>query len=305
MGVQNSATTVEKSTEIRLKNMLFATDFSPCSASALPHALALARHFGAKLYLAHVIWDEALLLPESDAKTTALSEAQGRAELEMARILEPIRSSGIPYEVLLKAGEIPDVLSELIAKRDVGLMVIGTHGRRGLRRLLMGSVAEEIFRLAPCPVLNVGPNVYDKAPTDIAWQAILYATDLSPISLCALPYAFFLTNECAAHLTVLHVVEGPVGTTIHDKHAAREAFEKRLRELIVGQGHLWHEPELRVSFGVVAEGILETAADLGAGLIVLGVHHARPYARAATHLPNATINKVICQARCPVLTVSG
>src|SRR5208282_5444485 len=130
--------TVEVGKRITLKNVLFATDFSPCSNAALPYALSVASQFGATLHATHV----------------------------MPTIAEMVLMS-------------PDGWPTMAEEAKIDLLVLGTHGRSGVRKLILGSVAEEVFRRAACPVLSVGPNVSCKAKGEIQFQQILFATDLS------------------------------------------------------------------------------------------------------------------------------
>ena len=124
-----------------------------------------------------------------------------------ARLEEQLQ--GVPHEVLFGVGDVWKVLSRLIGEHDVDLILVGTHGRTAARKLLMGSVAEKIFRQATCPVLIVGPNVPGMKNGGRQFQRILFATDFSKDSLAALPYAVSLTEEDQSQLALLHVVEQP------------------------------------------------------------------------------------------------
>ena len=111
------------------------------------------------------------------------------------------------------------------------MLVLGTHGRAGLGKLLIGSVAEEVFRRASCPVMTVGPHASSKVQNEIHFQHILFATDFSPDSLAALPYAVSLAKEDQAKLTFLHVVEQPAAGIV-DLDAVTSALMLRLHKLI-------------------------------------------------------------------------
>jgi nucleotide-binding universal stress UspA family protein len=100
-------------------------------------------------------------------------------------------------------------LAKAIQEKKIDLIVMGTRGRSGVGKFLLGSSAEEVFRQAPCPVLTVGPHSPAKAPHE--FTRIVFATDFSPESVAALPYAVSLAQECQAHLTLLHVVAEPKG----------------------------------------------------------------------------------------------
>jgi nucleotide-binding universal stress UspA family protein len=185
------------------------------------------------------------------------------------------------------------------------LIVIGTKGRTGLERALLGSAAEEIFRRAPCPVLTVGPHISRDTERRLEMKEILYATDFSPESLSALPYAVSLAQEHQARLTILHVIgEEKVGELVHAGNYV-ESTKRRLRALVLPEANAWCEPNFRVEKGPAAEKIMEVAIALGADLIVLGVRGAAGHMGTATHLSHPTAHRVVIQAECPVLTVRG
>src|SRR5581483_9884454 len=150
--------TLEQVTAVGLKNILLSTDFSTASAHALAHAITLARHYHAKLHIVHVLKSPAHegipldLLPELDRK-------HQEAEAAMLGIMRTPELQDISHDVWLQAGPIWNALSSLIENTKIDLLMLGTSGREGLKKLLMGSVAEEVFRRAACPVLTVGPQV--------------------------------------------------------------------------------------------------------------------------------------------------
>jgi nucleotide-binding universal stress UspA family protein len=111
------------------------------------------------------------------------------------------------HEALFGTGDVWTVLSRLIRERDIDLVVLGTHGRTGARKLLMGSIAEKVFRHATCPVLTAGPNVSPNPEGKARFQPILFATDFGKESLEALPFALHLAEKGRAQLTMLHVVD--------------------------------------------------------------------------------------------------
>ena len=188
------------------------------------------------------------------------------------------------------------------------MIVMGTHGRTGFPKLTLGSVAENVFRKASCPVLTVGPN----SPADWperemgAEKAILLATDFGDASLAALPYGASIANRSRSKLVVLYVnrpvPESPANSVFGDETVSEElryAALQQLQKLLPGD--LGIEPELRVTAGLPVDGILSEAAGNSAGLIVLGLHR-RSLLVPAEHLPS-TAYGVVIQARCPVLTV--
>jgi universal stress protein A len=136
--------TVEAGRRIELKNVLFATDFSLCSNAALRYALSVARRDGAMLHVAHVM-PEVDMLFMSPENWQAVTEKEDKETQEFIEQLESYLQ-GLPHHVLTPRGEVSDALAQIIERREIDLLVLGTHGRAGVSKLLMGSVAEEIFR---------------------------------------------------------------------------------------------------------------------------------------------------------------
>ena len=287
--------------QIRLRNILFATDLDLSSQAALFCALDLARRYNAALYTVNVMPH----LPFVEAAEPDPEQIKLVAMQKLAALAEPFK--GIKHKELIEQGEVPEVLSKLVEDNDIDLVVIGTGARKGLEKLLLGSVAEEVFRTATCPVLTVGPHV-THWEIDGNLRHILFATDFGPESVHALPYALSLAENNKALLTLLHVSPEPSaplpepepGTMpVLDPSEVVASGEKQLRALIPEGIELWHEPEYLVQFGPTAETILRiSAADVD--LIVLGVK--RP-AALTKHLGAGVAYKIACDACCPVLSV--
>jgi nucleotide-binding universal stress UspA family protein len=305
--------TIEMKQSVSFKNILLATDFSSISKSALASAAAIASRYGSKIYLVHVIPSEPRMPIPIEPSFPELDRDRFEAELAMQALVSGDQLREIPHETLLPRGPIWPVLSKLIERDEIDLLVVGTHGRAGLRKLILGSVAEELFRQACCPVLTIGPAV--PAAIGGEFRRILLATDFGPASLHALPYACSLATESKGALTLLHVLtQVPglavwpywyLGTNVAEglETAKRNTLE-RLQRLIPPETMLPSDPELLVGFGSVSHEILEAAAASQADLIVMGVNRTASV-RVSAHLPWATAQEVVCHATCPVLTVRG
>lgn len=278
--------------------ILLATDFSVAAEAALRYAVDLARRYPSKLYVVHVIPTvlhqfrppKPLLMPYEDA----LREAKQRMHEVAARL------QGLPHEAIVLAGEVPEVLSEFVRKHEVRLLVLGTRGRRGLRRFMLGSVAEEIFRLAPCAVLTVGPKAGDVNPASAGSERILFPTDFTPDSLSALPHALALAREQQQKLMLLHVAPHSMRVL---STSAREYLVHKLRSLVPLADIPDAGLKCIVRFGSPEKTILRVATERKSTLIVLGVRGGGPYTRAATHLPGPTAYAIVARAPCPVLTL--
>ncbi|HEV2495722.1 MAG TPA: universal stress protein [Terriglobia bacterium] len=174
---------------VELRNILLATDFSPSSLAALPRVAAIARRYESKVYLLHVAVPDAYPLVSPEAAAWTAVEIGVSAKDQLERLANSKELEEIPHEALLVQGEVTEALRAAVGRHDIDLVIVGTHGRRGFRRLLMGSVAEGIFRSLPCPVLTVGPHVSGQAPEELTVKRILYPTDLSATSFRAAKYA--------------------------------------------------------------------------------------------------------------------
>jgi nucleotide-binding universal stress UspA family protein len=150
------------SARIALNNVLFATDFSAATETALPYAVAICRRYGSTLHAAHVI-DELNILTHGETVNPVTFESALEAELceareRMTHLVSELTC--IPHDTYIRRGEIWTVISDILGKQQIDLLVLGKHGRTGVGKLLMGSVAEEILRQALCPVLTVGPHAW-------------------------------------------------------------------------------------------------------------------------------------------------
>jgi nucleotide-binding universal stress UspA family protein len=292
-------------TPLTLRNILFLTDFSEPSEVASPFVITLAREYGAKAYALHVLTPGAFAYVSSEpdsARTEGLEEA---AQTEMLRI--DSQFSGLDHETMIIRGEsVWSVVDQVLRDCQMDLLVVGTHGRTGAMKLLLGSVAEEIFRRASVPMLTIGPLVRTGAHSGGRFHRVLLATDFSPEARAATPYAISMAHEHQAKLLLLHVMRKPEPKT--SERRAQDSVANvmhQLYELVPEHAELWCRPEVTVRFGNPAERILEAVREQEADLIVLGVRDAAGHLGAATHLERTTAHKVVAHAACPVLTVRG
>jgi nucleotide-binding universal stress UspA family protein len=208
--------------------------------------------------------------------------------------------AGINTEVLIEEGDIQSRLDKAIKEHNTDLVIIGTRGRTGLAKMLLGSVAEEIFRTVPCPVLTVGQHS-EARKANI--REILFATDFASEGPAAAAYAISLAQEFEARLTLLHVVPEPKPGELVSWSDVQDSSKKLLRKLVPSEAEAWCKPEYFVEHGDPGERILDLANLREVDLIVLGARPEKGVPGAATHLPIAVAHKVVAHANCPVLTV--
>ena len=280
---------------ISLKSVLLATDFSNASMQALPYAKAIAQRFNAKLFTGHVV-------PPDDypsglnSSEEAAQLASREAELKINDLLNSGPCHDLSCVGLVSTGDIWVGLSDFIRKYSIDLLVMGTVGRTGIRKFLLGSIAEEAMRESRCPVLTVGPESH--RAEDIEFRQILYATDFSADSLVALPYVFAFAKNYGSRLILVHGFEG----LTESPYLHRQMAKVRLRELVFNQADFVAEPEIIVEMGSPAEVVLKAAHDVTADLIIIGAHGAGGLPRVASHF-GSIAHKIVCRAVCPVLTV--
>lgn len=299
---------------VSVRNVLFATDFSATSGAALPYAAAICRRFGSTLHLFHALSEASLLMMTGGVDYVSMGTIYDDAEDEAKQRLEEICVSleDIPHRSYVRHGQVWNTLAPILAENKVDLIVLGTHGRTGLGKLLLGSVAEDILRQAACPVLTVGPKVtghaklpavpehgHDVAPPELELRHVVCATNFGKNSNAVAEAAITLAEEFRSRFSLLHVIEDY--TQLGRKPGPMEEGLRSLQELIPRDSTLQYAPELLLEFGPAPERILKVATDREADMIVLG---ARSSAEVGTsHFPWSSAHYVIAQAHCPVLTI--
>ncbi len=286
---------------IQVKNILFLTDFSQPSTTAAEYARALAKTYGAKVISLYV--QPPMVNPMTPPagwygleEAARLRNEEHRKELETAFL-------GVSLQILIRDGDLWSNVTTTVEKENIDLIVMGTHGRTGVKQFFLGSVAEEIFRQAECPVLLVGPAVSDAAEAPAQFTRILYPTNFGEEAKVAAAYAVSLAQEQQAYLTMLHVIEEPKVGELVKAHDVSAADEAALRKLVPADAEKWCVPDFIIERGRPAEKILDVAGRRKAQLIIMGVRKESGFPGAATHLPIAVAHEVVSKARCPVLTV--
>jgi nucleotide-binding universal stress UspA family protein len=307
---------------INIQRILCPIDYSDFSRRALEHAVAIARWYGSTVTAFHVsaVIPAAAFAPGMQAVTATPLTLEGREAMLAAleRFVGPeIRASGVPLEYdVVEGGAAAEILAKAKAMPS-DLIVLGTHGYSGFDRLVLGSVTEKVLRKAACPVLTVPAQAPDDKPSlEALFKRILCAVDLSDCSLAALRYAISLAKEADAHLTILSVVDLPLGLWPDAERApsklpadlrayietAERDREKALAGLIPADAGTYCTIDTAVMTGTPYRRILTAATDAKAGLLVMGV---RGRGAADLLLFGSTVQHVVRQAACPVLTIRG
>jgi nucleotide-binding universal stress UspA family protein len=267
-------------------HILCPVDFSELSAAAYRFAAGLAGSCAARLTAIHVYNFEAppYFTPARAGEIAAQFEST-RADAEAA-LRRFARESGGPGEaqVLIREGDPATAVLRAAAELRAGLIVMSTHGRSGVRRLLLGSVAERVLRASSIPVLTTRGS---EVPVRIG--SIVCPVNDSETSRQAFRAAARIASCCGSEVVVVHIDEGPHDRRIEDLCAWRSTADAPQCAV----------RELRRS-GDPAEEILKITAEVNAGLLVVGAEHKTFF--DSTVLGTTTV-RVVRHAHCPVLTV--
>ena len=286
--------------------ILVPIDFSAPSDAALAYARRLAGTREATLHVLHVAeatFLRAVVVDPRNRDTAVLNRLDALLSDEdrrRFRVLSAVEHSDEPADEIVRYARL----------KDIDLIVMGTHGRTGVAHILLGSVAEKVVRVAPCPVLTVRPTAGSIGATQLGPTRILAPTDFSPPSDRALEYARRLAAQCGAALHVLHVLEEGVDTAsfgsevfVPDSPEVRAARLKEAQDKLAhrsGSGdHERPHATTEVVVGSTARTISRYAADNNYDLIVMGTHGRTGLA----HLVMGSVAEhVVRTAPCPVLS---
>lgn len=302
---------------IRIKQILCPVDLSECSRHAFDRAVGIARCYDAKISILNVS-SAAAAVPSVPVAREGPG-AFGLHPVERNQLLADIRQflglehwTGIPIEYHVeKARAVHREIVQYAQRLRADLVVIGTHGRSGFERFMLGSVAEKVLRTSGVPVVTVPPQVQNVVPAGRdPFRRILYATDFSGGSEHALQYAASLSQYAAGQLTVMHVVQpfpvgdDPIVGTSFDVAAYHAELEKKARaklgRFVPETLRLGCDTDDVVATGKPYAEILRIAAERRADLIVLGVHGRNALDRLVF---GSTTEHIVRRATCPVLTV--
>jgi nucleotide-binding universal stress UspA family protein len=281
-----------------VRRILCAVDFSDFSRRALDLAVAIAGRYGA----------DATALYVAAPRTPPDPPALARVRAELDAFVAPTRTPGVCVRTAVEEGSSADTIVRWARQLPGDIVVTGTHGAGGFDAFAMGSVAEQVLRAAPCPVLTVSKPRQEAFPLEAGrLSEVVCAVDLTEDSRKTLALAESTAQACGAPLTLLHVLEdlqeepavARAGLDPADYRARRCAnARRRLRAIADGIGV--HEKVVKA--GHPADEILRFAEDRRAGLIVVGAHGGRivDFLRLGS-----TSNEVVRGAGCPVLIVRG
>jgi nucleotide-binding universal stress UspA family protein len=256
-------------------------------------ALVFDIFFGAQVYPGNAC--DPIIITYT-AAPNILDEVEENSQRRLNALARENKFNGTP---LFARGPVADAVPKWIAEHGIDLIVMGTHGRHGLKHLLMGSVAEAIFRNATCPVLTVGPHVTVRPSHDFKAENILFPTDLGAHAEFATQYALSIAQESRAQVTVMHVVSLDDAFQRDRTELVADSY-KKLEKLVPAEAKKWCTPEMVVEVGDTVKELLGFAETERPDMIVLGLPAGKKF-NGGFHA-SVTYN-LIAGAPCPVLTV--
>ena len=282
---------------LRIKRVMVCTDFSEISSRAVDEAYRLCLHFRAELSLLFVLEHDDLSEWPDAEKELALLSRQRRQDLDAlaARLATP----SIHVRPMYRDGQVVNTILEAIGEESPDIVVVGTHGKRGLERLFVGSTAEAVIRNAPGPVMTVGPG-FIPASSQRDHGPVVYATDFYDGAEESMTYAAYLSGLNQGPLHCIHVL--PKTFVQKKNHIVAAIMESALADLQSTFGKDCFEPSYRTLFGrEVSRTIVEYAREVNASSIVLGVTRR---SSLTSHLPLGQVSQIMILATCPVFTLT-
>lgn len=293
---------------MELEKILLPTDFSEAAHAALTEAIFLASQYNAELHLLHVVvlyeedpFNPEHHFPEAEEVFRHLSNV---ATSEMSKLLTENQGRTLKIrQHQVRAVSAAPAIIEFAAKEEIDLIVMGGHGRRGLRRFVLGSVAEEVVREAPCPVLTLRRPSSDDPLATV--ESILVPVDFSDDSAYALEVARDLAKAYQSKIEVVHAVEEPTMLYPYESFETNmpqlvKKVEDVLAKFVAEDNDGTVETRLRVLVGSPARVITDHARESGAGVIVIASQGLSDLER---FLLGSVTNSVVRMADCPVLTL--
>jgi nucleotide-binding universal stress UspA family protein len=293
---------------LEIKLIVCPIDFSEFSIRAYDYALSLAEHYRAKLVAQHIVelsrypYAEYVAAQGNYAEFCRTLREAGKEKLR--GFVKNHTHDQIEPELAVHEGTAPDSILSFAQERNADLIVMGTHGRRGYDRMVLGSVTNRVMRTAPCPVVAISKPPHESTAAGQErhrvhhLNRILFCTDFSENSERALNYAISAAAEYNSELTLLHVLEGtPTSSKMQEAIATTT---QQLDKLIPEERRKALKIKTAVRIGKPYQEIIQVVLEAQIDLVVMGVH-----GRGALDLAvfGSTTNRVVQLGPCPVLTV--
>jgi nucleotide-binding universal stress UspA family protein len=296
---------------VEIKTIFCTTDISDFSNHSIFWGVALAREFGAKLFICHVV-DFPAAVTYGDGPIFFMDQQNQAMDNAKQEIKQLIGDQKVQWKPLITIGHAADEITRLAEEKDADLVISATHGRSGLKRLIVGSVTERLMRTLHCPLMVVRGPKHDLSILSgqrINFHKILVGCDFSENSRLAFQYGLSLAQEFQSELHLIHVKEPAVYTDLLKTsvdleetlyQALNEKIREKLKKMIPKEASHWCMPKVDILEGKPNEELVGYAQENQISLIVLGV---RGQGLVERMFVGSTTDRVIRQAPCPVLSV--
>jgi nucleotide-binding universal stress UspA family protein len=284
---------------VNVKKILCPVDFFPASDNAFKYAAGLAANYDATIHLLHVVTP----IPPTAYQyvvdpSDIMSAIQASSAEEMDKLVAGLKGTGVRTETQLRLGDVYDEIKQAIEEVKPDLIVMGTHGRRGVERWFMGSTTEKLLRHSPVPLVTIGATG-EKPLTPP--RRILVTTDFSEGTSDALAFAFSVAQENESEVTLLHVVNDIAGDVSRRyRDSLINGVRKQLEDMVPAEARNWCNIVTRVETGVPHRIIKRVLEDERIDLLVMNIHGKGMLDRA---LLGSTADRVVRTAGCPVMLI--
>jgi nucleotide-binding universal stress UspA family protein len=284
---------------VQVKRILYATDFSDASRMALPLISTIARKYGSQVFITNIFPPIPYSMGPPEVLATMENKQRNEAQAKAQDLSNSAELAGLQAAVIVQPGDAVEEIDRIVHDQKIDLVVLSTHGRTGWKHLLMGSVAEELFRKLTRPVLTIGPCFTKVFSEKSRIKTILFPTDLSKESRIVFPYLASLASENKSELILIHVLPEEAGTN-PDARVLAEPLRKEMETVFTPHISALCRAEFVIDFGNPAERILALADLRGVDLIGMGVRKAPEF--ITSHFRNTVAYRIVLGAECPVLT---
>jgi nucleotide-binding universal stress UspA family protein len=277
--------------------IVVATDLTD-TEYLMPHAIAQAKASHASLVLVHAVLPHESMPVETGTVPYYDPLRMDRdARLMLDSLARDIRGQGVDCVAAVRHGFVPDVVADVVKNSGAGRLILGTHGRRGLKKFVLGSVARQLLETVDIPVCTIGPRAHRKT-TGIP-GTILHPVSLAGMHESSAALSMGLGRQFGAQVLLLHVIV-PSPAVAHDPGGAVMAATQELERLVPDDARARTRVQAKIAIGNVVHEILLAAQESEAGLIVLGVH-----APAHSWLPGTepSAYKILVSSPCPVISL--
>jgi nucleotide-binding universal stress UspA family protein len=291
---------------IQLKRILCATDFSDLSNQTISFGISLAKTFDARLFVCHII-DLPFAAMNGEVQLDPIEQQDRMMAYAQEQLAQLFEKESIDWQPLVSIGHTADEIARIVDKNRIDIAISATHGRSGLKRLLLGSVTERLMRTIACPLLIIKEQGMKQ--TAFPPKRILVGCDFSIDSELAFRYGLAMAQEFEAELHLVHVVEPPVyqnvlfsdvSSGLYNRDAMLEELNDKLERMVPEEARNWCDLKTVLREGKADEELTRYADINDMDLVSLGV---RGHGLVETLFVGSTTDRVARRSPCPVLSV--